>query len=391
VSALITPRKTAEQSMATTIPQTFPKATIDEDRAEIDAAIARVLASGWYILGPEVEAFERAFAAYIGTAHGVGVASGTDAIELALRALGVGEGDLVATVSHTAVATATAIRRCGAEPLWIDIDPALYVMDVDQLERRIAAVRTTPRGERLKAVVAVHLYGNMVAPEPLLAVCRRHGLRLVEDCAQAHGAGWNGRRAGSFGDAAAFSFYPTKNLGAIGDGGMVVTADAAVAERARLLRQYGWRERYVSDEVGLNSRLDPLQAALLGVMLERLDARNDGRRAAAAAYDQALAGIPGLILPGTTAGVRHVYHQYVIRCARRDALADFLRGHGVGTAVHYPVPVHRQPAYAGHHLPEDLPATEAAAGEILSLPMYPQLGADPARGIAALVRHFFES
>lgn len=370
------------------IPQTFPKASVDEDRAALDAAIARVLDSGYYILGPEVEAFEAAFAGYIGAAHGIGVGNGTDAIELALRALGIGEGDIVATVSHTAVATAAAIRACGAEPLWVDIDAATYVMDLADLERRIAACRAGPHGGRLKAVVAVHLYGTMVAPEPLLALCRRHGLALIEDCAQAHGAAWRGRRAGSFGDAAAFSFYPTKNLGALGDGGMVVTNNAVLAGRVRLLRQYGWRERYVSDEVGLNSRLDPLQAAILGVFLDKLDARNDARRAAAAVYDRALAGIPGLVLPGNTEGVRHVYHQYVIRCARRDALAAHLRDNGVGTAVHYPVPVHRQPAYAGRHPPEDLPVTEAAAGEILSLPMYPQLGADQAGRVAALVRDF---
>ncbi|GHD51290.1 erythromycin biosynthesis sensory transduction protein EryC1 [Thalassobaculum fulvum] len=334
-----------------------------------------------YILGPEVDAFEAAFARYVGPEHAVGVASGTDAITLALRALGIGPGDAVATVSHTAVATVAAIRACGARPVWVDIDPATYVMDLDDLERRVGA-------EPVRAVVAVHLYGNMVPPGPLLEICRRHGLRLIEDCAQAHGASWDGRSAGGFGDAAAFSFYPTKNLGALGDGGMVVTGDAEVAARARRLRQYGWRERFVSAEEGFNTRLDPLQAAVLGVLLGRLEARNEARRAAAAAYDAALAGVADLGLPGTSPGVRHVYHQYVVRHPRRDELAAFLASHGIGTAIHYPVPVHRQPAYAGRFPPEDLPATEAVSGEILSLPMFPQLGAERARHVATLIRRF---
>ena len=368
--------------------QTYPKATVDEDRARIDAAIARVLDSGSYILGAEVESFERAFANYIGVGHGIGVANGTDAIELALRGVGVGEGDVVATVSHTAVATVAAILKCGAEPAWVDIANGRFVMDVGKLEERVTALRAGPHGARLKAVVAVHLYGDMVAPEALLGVCRRHGLKLVEDCAQAHGAAWRARRAGSFGDAAAFSFYPTKNLGAVGDGGIVVTADAEVAERVRLLRQYGWRERYVSHEVGTNSRLDPMQAAILGVMLERLDERNDRRRALAAAYDAALSGAPGIAMPVAGPEVRHVYHQYVVRTAARDALASHLKERGVGTAVHYPMPVHRQPAYASRFRPEELPATEGAAPEILSLPMYPQLDPADADRIGLMVREF---
>lgn len=369
--------------------QAFPKAMIDEERALIDAVISRVLGSGHYILGPEVETFERAFADFIGVAHGIGVATGTDAIELALRALGIGAGDVVATVSHTAVATAAAIRACGAEPLWIDIADGRFVMDTAKLDSSVAAFRARPDGARLKAVVAVHLYGDMVDAEALGDICRRHGLRLVEDCAQAHGAAWRGRRAGSFGDAAAFSFYPTKNLGALGDGGMVVTNDAAVAEQVRLLRQYGWKERYISDQVGTNSRLDPLQAAILGVLLERLEQWNDRRRAIAAAYDAALTDLPGIETPKPGVEVRHVYHQYVVRTARRDELAAYLKDREVGTAIHYPQPVHRQPAYAGRHLPETLPATEAVAPVILSLPMYPQLPLADAERIGLMVREFF--
>ncbi|MBK1665771.1 erythromycin biosynthesis sensory transduction protein eryC1 [Rhodospirillum rubrum] len=371
------------------IPQTFPKASLLEDRAEIDLGLARVLESGWYILGPEVEAFEAEFARYCGVAHGVGAANGTDAIELALRALGIGPGDVVATPSHTAVATVAALFAAGARPLWIDIDPASYLLDLDHLEAQVAAFRQGSGGDRLKAVVAVHLYGAMVSPEGLLAVCQRHGLLLVEDCAQAHGALWNGQRAGSFGDASAFSFYPTKNLGALGDGGMVVTADAAVAERAAFLRQYGWKERYVSFEVGINSRLDPMQAAILRVFLKRLDERNEKRRALADLYSRNLADVSEVVLPVTPAQGTAVYHQYVIRVPDRNALADFLKAHGVGTAVHYPVPVHRQPAYLDFARDADLPHTDAVAGHILSLPMYPQLSPDDATRVTDLVKAFF--
>lgn len=237
--------------------------------------------------------------------------------------------------------------------------------------------------------MAVHLYGSMVSPAGLLAVCRRHGLLLVEDCAQAHGALWNGQRAGSFGDASAFSFYPTKNLGALGDGGMVVTADAAVAERAAFLRQYGWKERYVSFEVGINSRLDPMQAAILRVFLKRLDERNEKRRALADLYSRNLADVSEVVLPVSPAPGTAVYHQYVIRVADRHALADFLKAHGVGTAVHYPVPVHRQPAYLDFARDADLPHTDAVAGHILSLPMYPHLPPDDAARVTDLVKAFF--
>lgn len=366
------------------IAQTLPKATVDEDRAAIDAAMARVLDSGVYILGDEVEAFEKAFAAYLGVAYAVGVANGTDALQLALRGVGVGPGDVVATVSHTAVATAAAIRACGAEPLWIDIVPDGFVMDPAALAARTAAFRARPDGARLKAVAAVHLYGDMAPLEEIQDVCRRHDLRLVEDCAQAHGATWRGRRAGSIGDAASFSFYPTKNLGGVGDGGAVATNDPAVADRVRAWRQYGWRGDRISHVTGVNSRLDPLQAAILGAMLPRLDRRNDQRRAVAAVYDAAFAGLPGLAAPQARPDVRHVYHQYVIRVADRAGLAARLSADGVMTAVHYPAPAHRQPAYLGAD-DVDLPNTDAAVAEVLSLPMYPQLPLDDAARIAARV------
>ena len=365
------------------IPQSFPLGSVTENKALLREAIDRVLDSGWYVLGPEVERFEAGFAAYVGVGHGVGVANGTDAVELALRALDVGAGDAVAVVSHTAVATVAAIRATGATPLWVDIDPDTCVMTPATLD---AALRDAPQPP--KAVIAVHLYGNMVAPEETLATCRAHGLPLVEDCAQAHGALYDGCRAGSFGDIAAFSFYPTKNLGALGDGGAVVSADAALAERVRVLRQYGWKERYVSAEVGLNSRLDPIQAAILDVLLPRLDAANAARRAVAAIYRAELGDLAEVRLPEITAGVTPVYHQFVIQVAERDGLADFLRRNGVATAIHYPVPVHRQPAYAGLHPPETLAATDAVAGRILSLPMYPQLEPDTAKRVTDLVRAF---
>ncbi|MBY0431781.1 MAG: DegT/DnrJ/EryC1/StrS family aminotransferase [Rhodospirillales bacterium] len=368
------------------IPQVDPRAGYREDKTFVDDAVLRVLESGQYILGQEVEDFETAFAAYLGVRHGIAVANGTQAVEIALRSVGIGCGDLVLTVSHTAVATVAAIRSCGAEPVWVDVAADGFVMDPALLEETIRAVRAGPDAARLKAVVAVHLYGAMVPPDDLLEICRRHDLRLVEDCAQAHGAAWNGRRAGGFGDASAFSFYPTKNLGALGDGGMVCTNANDVAETARLVRQYGWRERYVSAIEGINSRLDPVQAAILRIGLARLDERNGRRAAIAALYTEGLAAAP-LVLPRVPAPLTHVFHQYVVRTADRDGLATRLRGEGIGTGVHYPVPVHAQPAYRSRFDRHcvTLRNTEALAGEILSLPMYPQLGHAEARRVVELI------
>jgi dTDP-4-amino-4,6-dideoxygalactose transaminase len=362
------------------VPQTDPKAAYLAQRAAIDAAIARVLAAGRYILGPEVAAFEQEFAAYVGVRHAIGVASGTDALVLSLRALGVAAEDYVATVPHTAVATVAAIELAGARPLLVDIDPATYTMDAAALARALAA----PPG-RIAAVIPVHLYGQPADPG-ILALARRHGARVIEDCAQCHGALIDGRRAGSIGDVGAFSFYPTKNLGALGDGGIIVTDDDTLAERLRALREYGWRARYVSDIAGMNSRLDELQAAILRVKLAALDADNARRAAMAAAYDAGLAGLP-LRLPARQAGTSHVFHQYVIRSAERDRLRAALTERGIGTNIHYPVPVHLQPAYRGRVAvgPGGLAESERAAREVLSLPMYPQLdAAQVARVVAAL-------
>ncbi|HYM03132.1 MAG TPA: DegT/DnrJ/EryC1/StrS family aminotransferase [Stellaceae bacterium] len=364
------------------IPQTDPKAAYLAHKVDIDAAIARVLAGGRYILGAEVAAFEREFAGYIGVRHAVGVANGTDALVLALKAIGVTRDDYVVTVSHTAVASVAAIELAGAKPLLVDIDPATYTLDAEELARVLAA----PPG-RIAAVIPVHLYGQAADLDGILPLARRYGARVIEDCAQCHGATLSGRRLGSFGDIAAFSLYPTKNLAALGDGGIVVTDDDAAAERLRALREYGWHQRYVSDVAGMNSRLDELQAAILRVKLPALEADNARRRAVAAAYDAGLAALP-LVLPARRPRSDHVFHQYAIRAKRRDALRDALAQRGIGTNIHYPVPVHRQPAYEGRLAqgPGGLANSERAAQEVLSLPMYPQLGDDAVAAVVAALR-----
>lgn len=327
---------------------------------EIDAAVRRVLERGWFVLGPEVETFENAFARYHGVAHAVAVASGTDALELALRAGGIGPGDEVITVAHTAVATVCAIERAGATPILVDIDPETFTMDP-----RAAAARITPR---TRALLPVHLYGQPADLAALGHLAERHGLLLLEDCAQAHGARHRGRLVGTVGDLGAFSFYPTKNLGACGDGGAVITQDPELAQRLRRLRNYGQETRYQHVERGINSRLDEIQAAILTVKLAHLDAHNDERRRLADVYRHCLRGVR---LPLERADNRHVYHLFVVCHPRRDALRERLQAHGIGTLIHYPVPVHRQPAYADLGMAEgSLPATEQAAREIVSLPLY---------------------
>ena len=359
----------SERSGRPDIPQSSPGRDYARHRADIDAALRRALDGGRYILGPEVQAFEAEFVGYLGLGNGVGVASGTDAIELSLRALGVGPGDAVYTVSHTAVATVVGVERAGATPILVDVDPATYTMDPASLVAALAA-DPRPHGARPAAIVAVHLYGQCAAMDELLGIARANGLAVVEDCAQAHGARFGGRMAGTFGDIAAFSFYPTKNLGALGDGGFVATNDAGLASRARELRQYGWRDRYVSASVGINSRLDEVQAAVLRAKLTHLDEDNARRRAIAARYDARLAGA-SVTSPAVGSLAEHVFHQYVVRTARRDSLIAWLRERGISTAIHYPVPVHMQPAYAGRLAsPVPLPVTEAAALEILSLPIF---------------------
>jgi dTDP-4-amino-4,6-dideoxygalactose transaminase len=358
--------------MPATIPQANPGAGYRAEQAAIEAAIARALGSGWYILGKEGEAFEAEFAAWLGTARAVGCGNGTDAIALILRALGIGEGATVATVSHTAVATVAAIEMAGAVPLLLDIDPDTYTMDPDELA---AVLEDPPPGlPPIRAAIPVHLYGQACDLRPMLAACARAGVALIEDCAQCHGARLEGQYLGTFGQAASFSFYPTKNLGALGDGGAVATDDAGLADRIAALRQYGWKERYVSALVGVNSRLDELQAAILRARLTVLDAGNARRRAIAEAYDAALADGP-VAPPARRPGAEHVFHQYVLRVADRPAVQARLRDEGVGTGIHYPVPVHLQPAYRGRIPlgPAGCAETERAAAEVLSLPIYPEL------------------
>lgn len=366
--------------------QTNPAANYQAHRAEIDAAIARVLASGWFILGRETAAFEQEFAAFLGVRHVVGVASGTDALVLALKAAGAGPGHGVVTVAHTAVATVAAIELAGATPVFADIDPDFYVLSSESLEAAILEYNSRPADERveLKAVIVVHLYGQPADMPAIQQVAGRHGLVVIEDCAQSHGATLLGRMTGTSGRAAAFSFYPTKNLGALGDGGAVATNDSATADQLRLLREYGWQQRYISQVQGMNSRLDEMQSAILRAKLPFLTAENARRREIAGWYQELLAGA-AVRLPATRKDAIPVYHQYVVRHPDRDALRRHLSAQGVGTLVHYPVPAHLQPAYTGRCWTprEGLPHTEAAAGEILSLPMHPQLSRDEVAMVAA--------
>lgn len=363
--------------------QTDPGAGYRAFRNEINAAIQRVLDSGWYILGREVEAFEGEFATFCKTTHAVGVANGTDALVLALKAIGVASGDAVVTVSHTAVATVAAIEQIGAVPILVDVDEA-YGMAPDALEATLAAA---PGQHPIRAVIPVHLYGQPVNLDAILELADRHGVAVVEDCSQAHGATWKGRPVGGFGQIATFSLYPTKNLGAFGDGGVVTTNDPVLAERVKALRQYGWSERYISNSVGQNSRLDEIQAAMLRVSLSHLGAGNTRRASIAALYDSSLQDMP-LIRPLRRSASTHVFHQYVVEHDDRDGLRGKLREHGIMTGVHYPVPIHKQPAYAGRVAIGigGLLQTERSAARVLSLPMHPQLDDDQVHRVVNAMR-----
>lgn len=344
---------------------------------EFTAAFQRVLRAGHFILGPEEQAFEREAAAYLGVRHAVGLNSGTDALFIALRALGLGPGDEVITTPFTFFATAEAISHVGAVPVFADIEPDSFNLDPEQVERAI-----TPR---TKALLPVHLFGRPCAMDRLLALARAHDLKLVEDCAQAFGATWRGRRVGSFGACGCFSFFPTKNLSAFGDGGLLTTDDEALAAQARMLRAHGSRRKYHNEAVGYNSRLDELQAALLRVKLPHIDRWNAQRRAVAQAYHALLAGHPGLELPPVVDG--HVFHQFTVRVrnGRRDQVQAALEATGVQTMVYYPVPVHRLKLYQESHAGVSCPVAEQAAGEVLSLPIWPEL--DDLAGIMACLEN----
>lgn len=360
-------------------------AALDADYREkkglIDAAVARVLARGWFILGEEVAAFEAAFAGFLGVAHVVACANGTEAIALALLAAGAAPGDEVLLPANACVPVIAAVRLAGAKPRLCDVDSDTLTLDPASAAReRTAATRF---------VLAVHLYGGVADTEAITALAEREGLTLIEDCAQSHGATFRGRSTGSFGRAAAFSFYPTKNLGAYGDGGAVATQDGEIAQRLRQLRQYGWSRRDHAEREGWNSRLDELQAAILAAKLPFLAAENARRRELAALYDAAFADLP-LRLLGTREGAVPARHLYPVRSERRDALRAHLAGRGVETAVHYPTPLHLQPAYAFlGRVQGDFPVSEDACETVLSLPLHPALSDGQAETVIAAVRGFF--
>jgi len=362
----------------TNIPFGDLKRQYESIKAELDEAAARVLASGWYILGPEVRAFEAEFAAYCGVGHAIGVGNGTEALYLALAALGVGAGDQVISVANAADYEPLTILQAGARPVFVDVDERTFTIEPELLEAAI-----TPR---TKAIMPVHLYGRMADMSAIMAVAARHGLPVIEDCAQAHGAQLGNQIAGSIGVCGCFSFYPSKNLGALGDGGMITTNDAELAAKLRRLRMYGWEKRYHTvDSGGINSRLDELQAAFLRVKLRHLDDWNAARRRIAQRYNELLADT-GLLLPELSADSSHVFHLYVIQTPQRDRLQAALQQRGVETAIHYPLPAHLQPVYRGLAELGSLPVTERHADTVLSLPIYPELTDDEVDAVAAAVR-----
>ena len=347
---------------------------------ELMEVIERVGRDAAFTLGPEVADFEEQFAAECGTRYAIGVSSGTAALALVLRAMGIGPGDEVIVPTYTFIATAEAVSAVGAKPVLVDVDPDTACITAEIVEAALT--------ERTRAVIPVHLFGRTVDMDPILALCRPRGIKVVEDACQAHSAQYRGRPVGSIGDAGCFSFYPTKNLGAYGDGGGVVTDDGELARRLRLLRDYGRTAENCHEIVAGNSRFDELQAAILRVKLARLDGWNDTRRRLASIYAERLADLP-LELPVAEDRGEHVYHLYVVRTPRRDELQAHLRANGVGAGVHYPQPVHLQPAWKGRPLEWPLPATEKCVEEILSLPMYPELSEGDVEHVADLVRGFF--
>jgi len=367
---------------AMNVPLLDLKAQYADIKTDLDAAVHRVLDSARFIGGPEVSGLEEEIARYSQCAHAVGCASGTDALLLALRALGVGPGDEVVTSAYSFFASAGVISNVGATPVFVDIHPSSYNLDPHRLEAAITS--------NTKAVIAVHLYGQCCDLTAVKAVCEKKKIWLIEDAAQAIGAEWEGKRAGSVGDLACFSFFPSKNLGAAGDGGMVTSQDAALADRVRLLREHGSRPKYYHSLIGTNSRLDALQAAILRVKLKHLDRWSEGRARNAALYDQLLEGSPAG-RPYRDPRARHIYNQYVIRVPKRDQVRERLTERGIGTEVYYPVPLHLQKCFATlGYQNGDLPQSEAAARETLALPIYPELMEEQIRYVATSVRDVME-
>lgn len=347
---------------------------------EIEAAVLRVMRSNRYILGPEVAALEQEFSEFIGAKYSIGVANGTDAIELALRALNIGPGDEVITVSHTAVATVSAIEASGASPVLVDVDQESYLLNTNQLQE-VLTIKT-------KAVIAVHLYGHPANLDEISIFCKKNNLFLIEDCSQAHGAKWRGERVGKVGVIGCFSCYPTKNLGAIGDAGIVTTDDAVLADKIKMLREYGWSNRYISDLSGRNSRLDEIQAAILRVKLKHLESDNRKRRRLADLYTDGLKGM-ALKLPLIHEKADPVFHLYVVRLAYRNQLLNYLNDNNVYPGIHYPVPIHLQPAYKNSiRTARSMCVTEALADEILSLPLYPELKEAEVKNVVGLISEF---
>ncbi len=359
-----------------------PRASYLAHKAAIDEALLQALSSPVYILGDQVSAFELEYAEWMGGGACIGLANGTDALELCLRASGVQPGDYVAVPTHTAVATATAVVRAGAQPVFVDIEPNSFLMNLDGLREIIAT------GIRLAAVIPVHLYGLACDMDALGKLAGQHDFRLIEDCSQAHGALWKGQKVGTFGDTAAFSCYPTKNLGAIGDAGLAFTKDAGLAARIQTLRQYGWRERYISDEVGMNSRLDELQAAILRIKLRHLDVDNARRQAIARCYDEVLADLD-LVRPVLDPG--HVFHQYTITTGARDELKAHLAARNIIAGILYPAPIHLQPAYHEYAQVHSLSLTvsESVCRDLLCLPIHQHLTDEELDRVIGGVRSFF--
>ncbi len=367
-------------------PMTIPFLSFDKMHAEVipqlNAAAERVISSAWFIQGREVESFEREWSHFLGTRMAAGVNSGLDALELSLRALGVREGDEVIVPSNTYIATALAATHVGARPVFVEPDPATHLLDLDKLE----AARTA----RTRAVIPVHLYGQAVNMRQLMAWADQHGLFVIEDNAQAHGAAWEGQTTGSWGHANATSFYPGKNLGALGDAGAVSTNDEALAATVKRLRNYGSEVKYYNRDIGFNKRLDEIQAAFLRVKLPHLNAWTTDRQRIAAHYLAGLAGVGDLTLPNTAEGATHVYHLFVVRTSHREALQAHLRESGIGTLIHYPVPPHLQACYADlGHQPGDFPIAEQLAREVLSLPIWPGMTEEEVQTVINVIRAFF--
>lgn len=366
--------------MTETIPLVDLRAQYQPLMEEIQNAIDSVLDGMQLFLGKNVQAFEAEFAEYCGVPYAVGIGSGTEALHLALLACGIGPGDEVITVSHTFIATVEAIHLAGARPVLVDIDPDTYTIDVNQIEDKITA--------QTKAIIPVHLYGQPADMDPILTIADKHHLIVVEDASQAHGAEYKGKRTGSMGDVGCFSFYFSKNLGAYGEAGMCVTNKPEIARRLRMLRDHGSEDKYCHSIMGVNARLDEVQAAVLRVKLRKLDEWNEARRRNAKSYDECLGDSP-VVTPGEALYGKHVYHLYVIRTARRDRLQTYLRERGISTGIHYPIPVHLQRAWrTANYRTESFPVTERYVGEILSLPMYPELTEESIQRVAEAIREF---